>query len=313
MAARPQRLVVLVGPTASGKTELALSLVDRFEGVLELVSLDSRQIYRRLEVGTGKPDLTEQQRLPHHLIDLIDLDQTYDAGRYRSAVEELLPELWERGVTPLVVGGAGFYLRALAQGFFDLPEDPEALARIRGELAGLELDELRVRLAACDPQSSQRLHPNDRYRIERALEIYALSGRSMSELTAEFRPRPILGLELEIHHLQLPRWQLHGRIARRTKTWLDGDWIDETKSLLAEGWAPDSPGLSILGYREIVEQLRDPGPLARLEERIVFATRQYARQQEIWFRKLSVVLRATRENPQMAAGLLSALERSRPT
>jgi tRNA dimethylallyltransferase len=312
LAARPDSLVVLVGATATGKTELALSLVDRFEGSLELVSLDSRQIYRELEIGTGKPDARERERLPHHLIDLIDPDETYDAGRYRGAVEELLPRLWERGVTPLLVGGAGFYLRALAQGFFDLPEDPEKLARLREEFRALDLEELRSRLAQVDPASARRLHPNDRYRIERALEIHGLSGRSMSELSAEFTARPVLGLRMEIHHLQQPRWQLHGRIARRARAWLEGGWIEETQALLEAGWAPDSPGLSILGYREIVEHLCEPGSMPRLEERVVFATRQYARQQEIWFRKLEVMLRATRENPQLGDSLLAALERSRP-
>ncbi len=313
LSTRPRSLVVLVGATASGKTHLALSLVDRFPGELELVSLDSRQIYRELQLGTGKPRPEECARLPHHLIDLIDPDESFDGGRYRRAVELLLPEIWKRGVTPIVVGGAGFYLRALSEGFFDLPEDPERLGAIRSELRDLELEELRARGGQQEHGTAQRLEPNDRYRIGRPVENHAGSGRSMTELSAEFEPEPVLGVELILHHLQLPRWQLHGRIARRARAWLDGPWIEETKALLEAGWAPDSPGLRILGYREIVAHLQESSSRAELEEKVLAATRQYARQQEIWFRKLSVALRATGENPRLGESLVHALERSRPT
>ncbi len=309
---RASSLVVLVGATGSGKTGLALQLAERFDGALELVSLDSRQIYRGLDLGTGKPTPSERERLPHHLIDLIDPDQRFDAGRYRRAVEELLPRLWDRGVTPIVVGGAGFYLRALEEGFFDLPRNDALLAQLRRQWQRLPKEELRRRLLEVDPQSAERLHPNDRYRMERALEIHALTGRSMSEQARDFTPRPVLDLRLRVFHLQWPRWTLHARIARRAEAWLDGGWIEETRGLLAQGWSPDSPGLRILGYREIVDHLAGRIDRRALEERVVIETRRYARRQETWFRKHPVELRATGEDPALVEQILRALEASRP-
>ena len=306
-------LVVLVGATATGKTELAMELAKVFPGKLELVSLDSRQIYRGLDLGTGKPSLAERERLPHHLIDLISPDQSYDAGRYRRAVEELLPALWKRGATPIVVGGAGFYLRSLEEGFFDLPHDPQALQALREEWASVSDEELRRQLEEKDPESAKRLHPHDRYRTERALEIFGLSGKSMSEWTREFVPHQVLDLRLRIFHLQLPRWKLHARIAERAERWLDGAWIEETRSLLEEGWAPHGPGLSILGYRQIVATLEGSLDRQELPEKIVVETRRYARKQETWFRKSKAQLRATGEDPALLEGLLKALEEASPS
>lgn len=310
MRAGASSLVVLVGATASGKTRLALELAKEVEAPLELISLDSRQIYRGLDLGTGKPSPQERQALPHHLVDILDPDERFDAGRYRRRVEELLPKLYERGVTPIVVGGAGFYLRALQEGFFDLPEDPERLAKLRREWKSLSGEELRGRLHEVDPERAAQLHPNDRYRLERALEIHALSGKSMSELTRDFRPRPVLGLNLRIFHLQETRWKLHAKIAHRAEQWLHGGWIEETRHLLQAGWKEDSPGLSILGYREIVAFLKNPTQSEQLFERILVATRRYAKQQEIWFRKTEVELRATPENPALKSQLLAALRES---
>jgi tRNA dimethylallyltransferase len=300
-------LVVLVGATATGKTNLALRLAHASGSSLELISLDSRQIYKRLDLGTGKPSPSEREALPHHLVDLIEPDERFDAGRYRRQVEEVLPRLLQREVTPIVVGGAGFYLRALQEGFFTIPENPELLSSLREEWATLSTAEVRRRLFGVDPERAQALHPNDRYRMERALEIHALCGTSMTQLAQDFRPHPVLGLKLRVFHLQQPRWKLHASIARRAEAWLQTGWIEETRALLDEGWKEDGPGLSILGYRDIVSYLKNACAREELLERIVVATRRYARQQEIWFRKLEVEARGTGENPEFERQLLAAL------
>jgi tRNA dimethylallyltransferase len=298
--------LALVGPTASGKTALAIEAARRVGTAVEIVSLDSRQLYRRLDVGTGKPTAAERAAAVHHLVDCIDPDETFDAGRYRRAVEALLPELWARGVAPLLVGGAGFYLKALTEGFHDLPDDPQALADARAEHGALSLEELRARLEAIDPASAERIHENDRYRTERALELHRLTGRTPTELAATFQPRPVHGCQVQVWHLSPPRDVLHRRIAARAARWLKGAWQDEVQGLLDEGLAEDCPGLSILGYREVVGFLRGRLHADALQERVVTATRQYARQQEIWFRKVDAMWRGPLDDRQ---GLRQLVER----
>jgi tRNA dimethylallyltransferase len=306
-----RRLVALVGPTAAGKTALAVEAVEACSFPVEIVSLDSRQIYRQLDVGTGKPTAEERRRAPHHLVDVLDPVDTFDAGRYRREVDGLVPQLWNRGVTPLLVGGSGFYLRALREGFHDLPDEPEKLAGVRREHAAQSLAELRRQLEVTDAPSAARIHPHDRYRTERALEILALTGRRASELEAEFRARPLHDCAFDVVHVTWPRDRLHDRIERRARAWLSGAWQTEVEALLAAGLAADSPGLSILGYREVVAHLRGDLTAAQTEERVIVATRRYARQQEIWFRKSGASWRGEPEDAAALAALTELLERAR--
>jgi tRNA dimethylallyltransferase len=191
----------------------------------------------------------------------------------------------EHGHVPLLVGGAGFYLRALREGFLDVDADPQRLARLRAEHQALGDEELRARLAAVDPATAKKLHPNDRYRIGRALEIFRLTGRPLSEHERDFQPRPILDARFEVLHLSPPREELHRRIEARTERWLDGRWRAEVDELLAAGVPADAPGLRILGYREVVDWVRGGLDRDACAAAIVTRTRQYARQQETWFRK----------------------------
>ena len=292
----------VVGPTAVGKTALVTSLAAQVP--LEIISLDSRQIYRGLRIGTAQPTAEELAACPHHLVDFVDPDETYDAQRFRQDFSGVHGEITGRGGVPLLVGGAGLYLKAVAEGFLDVPgQTPSRLAEVRAELGGLNDAEIRRRLAAVDPASHTRLHEHDRQRSQRALEIHLLSGRPMSELMAEQRDDPVLGLTFPVFVLERDVGELDARIAIRTESMLAGGWIAETEAALAEHRA-DGPGLASIGYREIVRHLQ--GDLARddLQQEIVRVTRQYAKRQRTWFRGIEA---AGRGHPDTAAAAVLQL------
>ncbi len=301
--------VVLVGATAAGKTDLAIEAAKRCSRPVEILGLDSRQLYRGVDVGTGKPDAAQRAAVAHHLLDEIDLQATPDAAWYRRRCAMVTRAVLERGHVPLWVGGSGFYLRALREGFFELKADPLERRRVREEIESLDDESLRARLRAVDPDSAERIHPHDRYRLGRALEIHLLSGRTATELYAAFRPRPLLGARFELVHLRPERRSLHRRIEARTRAWLAGGWVEEIEALLAAGTDPSAPGLQILGYRSLVQALvAGEDPRTRAEE-IDVATRRYARQQETWFGKLPVIERSA-DPDRVRAALLGALERA---
>ncbi len=304
---RSLSLVFLLGATATGKTDLALEAVAAAPVPVEIVSLDSRQIYRGLDVGTGKASREQMAAAPHHLVNLLSPTETFDAAAYRREVERVVPRIFGRGAVPLFVGGAGFYLRALREGFLDLDFDADRLTALRAELDTLGLAELRDQLAEVDPATSQRLHPHDRYRIGRALEIYRLSGTPVSVHEARFRPRPLLDATFEGVVLSPDRGVLHDRIARRTSRWLDHGWREEVMSLRARGVPADAPGLRILGYRQVGEWIDGQRTREECEAEICTRTRRYARQQETWFRKESPRWSGCAEDSAAVAALVEAL------
>ena len=292
---------VIVGPTAVGKTGLITSLAARLPGAV--ISLDSRQIYRGLRIGTAQPSAEELAACKHHLIDFVPPEDHYSAMRYRADFEKVIKEISRRGVQPVLVGGAGMYLTALREGFLNLPEGSEArLVEIRGELDVLDDAAIRGQLELVDPASAERIHTNDRYRSQRALEIFRLAGKPMSELMAAQRPQPSLGLNFPTIYLDRPVAELEERIARRTEVMLAGGWIEETEDLLARHPA-DCPGLVSIGYREIVRHLRGDITRAELAPQIVQVTRQYAKRQRTWFRHTETV---TEGHPD-DAGLVDAI------
>ena len=287
-------VLVLAGPTASGKTGLAVELA-KATGA-EVVSADSRQIYRGLDVGTAKPSAEIRAEVVHHLIDFLDPRDSYNAGSFARDAAAVIRKLNASGKTPLICGGTGFYIEALLNPMFEEP----VLERARQEEIRTELkriaDEqgsaaLHEKLAEVDPQSAKRLHPNDFQRVSRALEMYYLTGRAMSELLEAPRPcssyRPFQVL------LDPPRELLEKNIAVRSQRMLDGGWIEEVERLLAEGLPEDAPGLQSLGYVEVVAHIR--GELTRDEtlEAIKRKTRQYAKRQRTWFNRSPIQLRLT--------------------
>jgi tRNA dimethylallyltransferase len=297
---------VIVGPTAVGKTALITRLARELP--VEIISLDSRQVYHGLRIGTAQPSAEELAICPHHLIDFLPPEETYDAARYRADFCRVYCQVTARGGRPVVVGGAGLYLTAIREGFFDLGEGGRPLPEVRAELDQLGDDEIRRRLLAKDPAAWSRIHGNDRYRSQRALEIGEVAGRPMSELAAAQKPDPALGLEFPVFVLERPVKVLDARIAARTRAMLAGGWIEETRALLA-GHDPQCPGLGSLGYREIVAHLGGSLAPTQLEEAIVRVTRQYAKRQRTWFRKVEAQGRGLPDAPSLAAAIMEAARR----
>ncbi|PID79327.1 tRNA (adenosine(37)-N6)-dimethylallyltransferase MiaA [bacterium DOLZORAL124_64_63] len=281
---RGQICPAVVGPTAVGKTSLVTALAAH--GPLEVISLDSRQIYRGLRIGTAQPTAEELAVCPHHLIDFVDPDEKYSGARFRTDFARVYQEIRARGGWPLLVGGAGMYLKALREGFMDIPGHSQPrLQEARAQVARWSPEQLRQKLRQVDPASEARIHENDLYRAQRAMEIYLISGRSMTALTAEHRPTPCLGLAFPAHVLHRPVPELDARIARRTEAMLAEGWIEETEAALKKH-QPQGPGLGSIGYREIVRHLGGELGREELVPAIVLATRQYAKRQRTWFRHI---------------------------
>jgi tRNA dimethylallyltransferase len=276
-----RRIVAIAGPTASGKTALAVALAGRLGG--ELVNADSQAVYRGLDVGTAKPTREERARVPHHLLDVVEPGEGMDAARFAALADAAIAEIASRGRWPIVVGGTGLYVRALLHGVVAAPgRDPALRARLEEEAARLGRPALHARLAAIDPDAAARIRPNDLVRIVRALEI-AAGGRRPSELHAEHAFRPDR-YEATILALDPPRAELHARIDARVRDMFAGGILDEVRSLLAR-FGGALPERLPIGYAEAAACVR--GELSREEalRRVQVAHRRYARRQVIWLRR----------------------------
>ncbi|XXY59637.1 tRNA (adenosine(37)-N6)-dimethylallyltransferase MiaA [Sorangium sp. So ce281] len=281
----PGELLVVVGPTASGKTELAIRLAERFGG--EVVSADSVQIYREFDLGSGKPTLAERARAAHHLVDAVDPLQAIDAQRFAELAEAAIDDIRDRGRVPVVCGGTFLWVKALVLGLSPAPPaDPEARARHRAIADAEGRAALHARLAAVDPESAARLAPNDLVRVSRALEIYERSGRTQSAWHAEhgFRERRHAARLLAVHR---DRAELDRRIEARVAGWLEQGWVEEVRSLLSRGHG-DARAMGSVGYRQVREHLEGRLPADELAPAIVRATRTFVRRQRTWLRDQAV-------------------------
>lgn len=281
IAATPGELLVIVGPTASGKTELAIQLAERLGG--EIVGADSVQIYRHFDLGSGKPSTEERRRARHHLIDAIEPDEAIDAAAYAARANATVDDLRARGVVPIVCGGTYLWVRAL---LFGLAEAPKADATIRArhreiaERAGRP--ELHTMLARVDPTLAARLHPNDFIRVSRGLEVFEASGTPMSEWQERHgfaKPRHLFR-QIGVRRSEP---ELTARIEARARAWVDGGWLDEVRDLDARGFGA-SRAMKSVGYREVAAHLAGQIPRADLVTEIVRATRIFARRQRTWLR-----------------------------
>lgn len=274
-------IVALVGPTATGKSRLALELAVELDG--EIVNADALQVYRGFDLGTAKPTREERARVRHHLIDVLAPEERFSAGRFARMARGALAEIGERGRLALVVGGSGFYLKALLEGLSPLPTGDERVRRELEERAGREgLESLRSELERVDPRGAARLAPGDRQRTLRALEVAVATGRPLSEW--QDRPPAEPALEAVKLGLTLPRALLYDRIAARVGRMVESGWVEEVASLLERGVEPTAPAFQAIGYRQIARHLLGGDTLETALEETVRATRRYAKRQMTWFR-----------------------------
>ena len=277
------RLLCLLGPTAVGKTEIAIQLAQHLNA--EIVSVDSRQIYRQMDIGTAKPTPEEQQAARHHLIDCVDISQPFSVADYQSLADAAIADIQNSGKRVLLVGGAGLYFRAIVDGLFEGPgADPSLRERLEQEAAQHGVDVLHQKLRTCDPVSAERIHPNNVVRVIRALEVYELTGTPMSEHQQQWHQEkqryPFIAF-----CLTMPRALLYRRIEQRVDVMLANGLIAEVESLLAAGYARDSLALRSFGYKELIAYLEGKCTYMEAVEQLQQNTRRFAKRQLTWFRK----------------------------
>ena len=278
--------ILLIGPTASGKTALALELATRLP--CDIISVDSAQVFRDMDIGTAKPDAAMLARFPHRLIDLITPEQRYSAAAFRSDALREMAAITAAGRIPLLVGGTMLYVKALRSGLADLPQADAALrSRIDAEAAERGWPALHGELARLDPQTAARLKPTDAQRIQRAIEVVRLSGRTLGSFFAEQQSGALPFRCLTLALLPADRGELHRRIERRFGAMLGAGLIEEVV-LLRQKYRLDGalPSMRCVGYRQVWEMLEGRLPRAELRDRGVFATRQFAKRQLTWLKSM---------------------------
>lgn len=282
---RPERILCVVGPTASGKTELAVDVCERVNG--EIISADSVQIYRGFDIGSGKPSSDELAKAPHHLVDALDPLETADAMTFARLAERAIEEVRARGKVPVICGGTFFWVRALVVGLAPAPSGDAAVrAKHHAVVQERGREALHAELARVDPASAARLHPNDVVRVSRALEIFELSGRTMSEHHADHGFR-VHRMESSLIGIATTAELLTERIARRADGWLARGWIDEVRELIDRGYG-EARAMGSVGYKEVRAYLAGTLPREALRDTIVQSTRIFARKQRTWLRSAPV-------------------------
>ena len=286
----PAPAIFLMGPTASGKTGAAVALAAALP--VEIVSVDSALVYRDMDIGTAKPDAATLQQAPHHLINLIPPTQAYSAANFRQDALGLMADISARGRIPLLVGGTMLYFKALEQGMSGLPEaDAQVRMCLDAEAAAIGWPAMHAKLAGIDALTAARLAPNDSQRIQRALEVHAISGRCLSDLIAEQSSQVLPYQVLKIALLPSDRQLLHERIAMRFEQMLAAGLVDEVRALLIKYpvLTAESTAMRCVGYRQVLHYLAGEIGLDELRDRGVFATRQLAKRQLTWLRSMPQV------------------------
>jgi tRNA dimethylallyltransferase len=278
-------VIVLLGPTAVGKTELSLGLCEYFQG--EIVGADSRQIYRQMDIGTAKPTLAERARVPHHLIDICDPDEPFSLADYQQRAYDTIDAIHQRGHLPVLVGGTALYIRAIVDGLRipQAPPNPQVRETLETFLAVHGREALFQWLQRVDPATAAVIDGQNPRRVLRALEIFLTTGQSKSVLEGA-QPPPYRFLLIG---LDRPRATLYARIDQRVDQMIAQGLIEETQQLLTAGYRPPLPAITSLGYREIIAYLENALPLAQAVEKIKTETHRYVRHQYTWFRKMDAI------------------------
>jgi tRNA dimethylallyltransferase len=282
-----QKITVILGPTACGKSELALELARRAGG--HIVSADSMQVYRRMDIGTAKPSPAIRQEIPHHCIDLVEPSQSFSVAQFVACADAAIANIAAAGKCALVVGGTALYLKSLAEGLFEGPSaDPEFRRQLADRIGREGLPALHAELAGIDPQAAGRIHPNDQKRIVRALEVYRLTGQPISQLQQQW-DRPAKRYDCLYIGLRRSRDDLSSRINARVKSMIQEGLRDEVAGLLAEPAGLSPQAAQALGYAEMIRHLRGELTLDEAVEQIKINTRQFAKSQRTWFRRFTDV------------------------
>ncbi len=277
--------IYLMGPTASGKTALSIQLAHQLDG--EIISVDSAMIYRGMDIGTAKPSLGEREGVAHHLIDILDPSETYSTGQFKHQARQIMDEITRRGKLPILVGGTMLYFNALINGLAELPPADKVIRQqLDEDLLKYGKEFMHQRLAKIDPQAAARIHPNDPQRIQRALEVYEISGKPISEYfnTKEQTPLPYDAIQLIIAPKE--RKKLHELIAKRFRNMIKVGLVDEVSRLYRRGDLNESmPAIRSVGYRQVWSYLKGEYDFDTMTEKGIIATRQLAKRQFTWLRR----------------------------
>ncbi len=301
-------LVVILGPTASGKSSLAIRLAQKLNG--EVLVCDSTQVYRHFDIGTAKVPLTDQQGIAHRLIDLVGPEEIFTAGEYRRQALLVLAEVSRRGKLPILTAGTGLYLRALLEGLADAPERSEELrARLRAKVQLRGSDHLHRALARLDPENAARIAPRDTQKVIRAIEMRILAGKPVGEIHRAGRSS-LEGYDVQKIGLSPPRAALYARIDARTDAMIRHGWLDEVRKLSSSGIPSDAKPFQFIGYPELLAHLAGRLTMQAAMQKIQQTTRQFAKRQLTWFRKEQSVhwLSGFGDDPEVIAAALDFLQ-----
>ncbi len=277
------RVVIICGPTGVGKTSFAIQIAQKFNG--EIVSADSMQIYQHMDIGTAKPNSEELKLIRHHLIDVVDPKEEFDAGRFVRAADEAIEDILSRGKTPIITGGTGLYIKALLNGLFrSEPICTKTLSRLTRELEEKGAHALHGQLVECDPKAANKIHPHDSFRVIRALEIFQTTGNRISDHQQghNFDDQRYAGLKIG---LWLEREKLYNRINQRVDTMLDNGLLNEVIGLVKKGYSLDLKSLQSIGYKHMVMFIRNEVDFPEATRLLKRDTRRYAKRQLTWFHK----------------------------